>query len=59
MLSVIVSVPPQKPKVFDERGQEVQLKLGPYKVGDTVILKCVASGGNETIIGHLQVKTLS
>ena len=39
------SVPPEKPKIFDERGQEVRLKLGPYKIGDTVTLKCVANGG--------------
>ena len=38
-------MPPEKPRVFDERGQEVRLKLGPYKVGDTLGLKCTATGG--------------
>ena len=38
-------VPPDKPKIFDERGQEVRLKLGPYRIGDTVALKCTAYGG--------------
>ena len=23
----------------------MRLKLGPYKIGDTILLKCVASGG--------------
>ena len=41
----LISVPPEKPKVFDERGQEVRLKLGPYRIGDTVTLKCTAYGG--------------
>ena len=40
-----ILVPPEKPKIFDERGQEVRLKLGPYKVGENVSLKCVAIGG--------------
>ena len=39
------SVPPDKPKIFDERGQEVRLKLGPYRIGDEVRLKCTAYGG--------------
>ena len=38
-------VPPGKPKIFDERGQDVRLKLGPYRIGDTVTLKCTAYGG--------------
>ena len=33
--------------IYDERGQEVRLKLGPYKVGDNVLLKCKAKGGNQ------------
>ena len=41
------SVPPEKPQIFDDRGQEVRLKLGPYKVGDNVVLKCVATGGKK------------
>ena len=38
-------VPPEKPKIYEERGQEVRLKLGPYKIGETILLKCVANGG--------------
>eukprot|EP00095_Tigriopus_kingsejongensis_P001267 maker-scaffold149_size310270-snap-gene-0.11 protein:Tk01267 transcript:maker-scaffold149_size310270-snap-gene-0.11-mRNA-1 annotation:"PREDICTED: uncharacterized protein LOC663132" len=44
MLDIIV--PPEKPKIYDERSQEVRLKLGPYKVGDEVALKCISTGGN-------------
>ena len=43
--SFFFSVPPDKPKIFDERGQEVRLKLGPYRIGDEVRLKCTAYGG--------------
>ncbi len=42
------SVPPSKPRIFDQRGQEVMRKLGPYKVGDSVVLKCVATGGEKS-----------
>ena len=28
-----------------EDGQEVRLKLGPYKIGDTIRLRCVSLGG--------------
>ena len=27
----------------------MRLKLGPYKIGDTILLKCVASGGKTMI----------
>lgn len=43
---LLFAVPPEKPKIFDERSQEVRLKLGPYRIGDTVTLKCTAYGGN-------------
>ena len=39
------SVPPDKPRIYNERGQVMMLKLGPHKIGDIVLLKCVASGG--------------
>lgn len=41
-----VIVPPEKPKIFDMRGQEVRLKLGPYKIGDSAIIKCETWGGS-------------
>ena len=50
-------VPPEKPKIYDERAQEVRLKLGPYKIGDTVLLKCVANGGKKIRIIICKVYT--
>ena len=44
-----LAVPPSKPKIFDERNQEVRLKLGPYKIGDEVSLKCSATGGKKQL----------
>ena len=43
--TLTISVPPEKPKIFDVRGQEVQLKLGPFRVGDSALIKCEAWGG--------------
>ena len=43
--TVPLSVPPEKPKIFDVRGQEVQLKLGPFRVGDSALIKCETWGG--------------
>ena len=31
--------------ILDERGLEVRLKLGPYKLGDSVMIKCLVVGG--------------
>jgi len=41
-----VIVPPEKPKIFDMRGQEVRMKLGPYKIGDSAIIRCETWGGS-------------
>lgn len=41
MLDVIV--PPEKPRIHDESNQEVRLKLGPYKIGETVTITCEVS----------------
>ena len=48
-------VPPDKPKIYEERGQEVRMKLGPYKIGDTILLKCVATGGKKIFDINLKV----
>jgi len=40
-----VIVPPEKPRIHDENNQEVRLKLGPYKLGDTVTVTCEVLGG--------------
>ena len=44
VLSVIV--PPEKPRIYDEKNEEVRLKLGPYKIGDSVKITCEVLGGN-------------
>ena len=42
-----VIVPPEKPKIKDENNEEIRLKLGPYKVGDTLTITCeVGTGKN-------------
>ena len=39
-------MPPEKPRIYTaDDNNEVRLKLGPYKVGDTVRLRCTALGG--------------
>lgn len=39
------SVPPQKPKIIDERGKEVQSRAGPYEEGGDMTLTCFVTGG--------------
>ena len=38
-----VIVPPEKPRIFDDIGKEVRLKLGPYRLGETVTISCEVS----------------
>ena len=39
-------MPPEKPRIYTaDDNTEVRLKLGPYKIGDTVRLRCTALGG--------------
>lgn len=40
-----VIVPPEKPRIQDENKEEIRLKLGPYKVGDTLDITCEVLGG--------------
>ena len=40
------SAPPEKPIIYDDVGEEVRLKLGPYKIGDSVRIKCLVLGGD-------------
>ncbi len=43
--SLSLPVPPGVPTVFDESGQEARGVVGPYLLGETVVLKCISSGG--------------
>ena len=46
-------VPPPTPAIFDESGQEAKTVVGPYMEGDSVVLKCISSGGEFQIqFGH-------
>ena len=44
-LLTTISAPPGKPVIYDESGKEVRLKLGPYKLGEAVMIKCLVVGG--------------
>ena len=54
-----VIVPPEKPRIFDDIGKEVRLKLGPYRLGETVTISCEVSHGSNTICVVLQNSSLS
>ena len=45
-----VIVPPEKPRIFDDIGKEVRLKLGPYRLGETVTISCEVSQRNITVL---------
>ena len=38
-------VPPEEPEILDSQGRQVGLKIGPYKIGDNIFLKCRVRGG--------------
>jgi len=40
-----VIVPPEKPRIHNENNEEVRLKLGPYKIGQSVEITCEVLGG--------------
>ena len=40
-----VTVPPQKPTIFDDRGKEIPSVAGPYEEGSEMKLTCMVSGG--------------
>eukprot|EP00094_Tigriopus_californicus_P006982 TCALIF_06722-PB protein Name:"Similar to Nphs1 Nephrin (Rattus norvegicus)" AED:0.15 eAED:0.15 QI:0/0.73/0.56/0.93/0.46/0.5/16/48/873 len=46
LINVTVVVPPGTPTIFDESGQEARTVVGPYLEGDSIILQCIASGGD-------------
>ena len=39
------SVPPSIPTIYDETGRQVKDLVGPYLEGETIVLKCITSGG--------------
>lgn len=40
-----ISVPPQAPKIFNDRGEHIQSRAGPYEEGGDLHLICVVMGG--------------
>lgn len=42
----IFSVPPQKPKILNERGEMIQTLAGPYDEGSDMVLLCEVRGGS-------------
>ena len=44
-----VIVPPEKPRITDENNEEVRLKLGPYRLGDTVTITCEVNKRFESV----------
>ena len=53
-----IAVPPSKPVIFDESGREVKDLVGPYLEGETIVLKCITSGGTR-IMHSLSSNTYS
>ena len=52
-LPVFFAVPSEKPRIFTAvDNREVRLKLGPYRIGDTVRLRCDALGGRPQVTKH-------
>ena len=43
--SLLFSAPPEKPIIYDTIGDPVNLILGPYKIGQTLRVKCEVVGG--------------
>ncbi|XP_071453565.1 nephrin-like [Hetaerina americana] len=44
-VKLTVIVPPQKPNILDDRGNEVSAVAGPYEEGGEMKLTCIVSGG--------------
>ena len=41
----LISVPPNEVEFMDEKGMRVQGEIGPYMVGDTLVITCDVLGG--------------
>lgn len=42
---LLFAVPPQQPKIFNERGENIETRAGPYEEGAELQLMCVVMGG--------------
>ncbi|XP_022914013.2 nephrin isoform X1 [Onthophagus taurus] len=58
-VKVTVIVPPEKPSIYDEKGNKVLSTAGPYDEGGDVKLTCIVTGGKpEPIIKWWRGQTL-
>lgn len=44
-LTYMNAVPPQTPKILNERGEQIQSRVGPLEEGNDLVLVCVVMGG--------------
>ena len=44
-VDLAVNMPPEKPVILDSRGREVGRRLGPYRLGQTLVVSCSVLGG--------------
>ena len=47
-VSLTVNSHPKKPVILDNRGREVKRRLGPYRLGQTLMVSCSVLGGRPT-----------
>jgi hypothetical protein len=52
-------VPPEKPEIMDDTAKRVvDLRLGPYRVGQNLSLTCTVLGGQCVWFGSIQMSSL-
>lgn len=39
-------MPPQTPKILNDRGEQIQSRVGPHEEGTDLVLVCVVDGGS-------------
>lgn len=44
-ICIVITVPPQKPTIFDGQARELGGIAGPFNEGSSMTLTCIASGG--------------
>lgn len=42
---LILSVPPEEPRIFDAQGKEISQVAGPFREGYELFLSCQVNGG--------------
>ncbi|XP_025835204.1 synaptogenesis protein syg-2 [Agrilus planipennis] len=58
-VKLLVVVPPQQPKIIDEKGNTVRGMAGPYEEGGDVKLTCIVTGGKpEPVLKWWRSETL-